>query len=84
MLFEGARLYPLWATRIGSIVHMALDLEANQYVTWQVLHEGSDRVRNPERPLCEAVNMKLGFGNKTPMEGVTETKFGAETKGWAI
>ena len=24
------------------------------------------------------------IGNKTPMEGVTETKFGAETKGWAI
>jgi hypothetical protein len=26
----------------------------------------------------------LRIGNKTPMEGVTETKFGAETKGWAI
>jgi hypothetical protein len=26
----------------------------------------------------------LGIGNKTPMEGVTETKFGAETKGWTI
>jgi hypothetical protein len=23
-------------------------------------------------------------GNKTSMEGVTETKFGAETKGWTI
>jgi hypothetical protein len=23
-------------------------------------------------------------GNKTPMEGVTETKFGAEMKGWTI
>jgi hypothetical protein len=23
-------------------------------------------------------------GNKTFMEGVTETKFGAETKGWTI
>ena len=23
-------------------------------------------------------------GNKTPTEGVTETKFGAETKGWTI
>jgi hypothetical protein len=23
----------------------------------------------------------LRIGNKTPMEGVTETKFGAETKG---
>jgi hypothetical protein len=24
------------------------------------------------------------IGNKTPMEGVTDTKFGAETKGWTI
>jgi hypothetical protein len=24
------------------------------------------------------------IGNKTPMEGVTETKFGAETKEWTI
>jgi hypothetical protein len=26
----------------------------------------------------------LRSGNKTPMEGVTETKFGTEMKGWAI
>ena len=26
----------------------------------------------------------LRMGNKIPMEGVTETKFGAETKGWTI
>jgi hypothetical protein len=26
----------------------------------------------------------LRIGNKTPMEGVTETKLGAVTKGWAI
>jgi hypothetical protein len=24
------------------------------------------------------------IGNKTPMEGVTETKFGVVTKGWTI
>jgi hypothetical protein len=24
------------------------------------------------------------IANKTPMEGVTETQFGAETKGWTI
>jgi hypothetical protein len=24
------------------------------------------------------------IGNKTPMEGVTETMFGAERKGWTI
>jgi hypothetical protein len=26
----------------------------------------------------------LRIGNKTPMEGVRETKFGAEMKGWTI
>jgi hypothetical protein len=26
----------------------------------------------------------LRIGNKTPMEGVKETQFGAETKGWTI
>jgi hypothetical protein len=26
----------------------------------------------------------LRIGNKTPMEGVTETNFGAERKGWTI
>ena len=26
----------------------------------------------------------LRIGNKTPMVGVKETKFGAETKGWTI
>jgi hypothetical protein len=26
----------------------------------------------------------LPIGNKTTMEGVTETQFGAETKGWTI
>jgi hypothetical protein len=26
----------------------------------------------------------LRIGNKSPIEGVTETKFGPEMKGWAI
>jgi hypothetical protein len=26
----------------------------------------------------------LRSGNKTPLEGVTETKFGAEIKGWTM
>jgi hypothetical protein len=29
-------------------------------------------------------SLSLRIGNKTPMEGVTETKFEAEMKGWAI
>jgi hypothetical protein len=31
-----------------------------------------------------SVELEFRIGNKTPMEGVTETKFGAETKGWTI
>jgi hypothetical protein len=30
------------------------------------------------------ISSLLRMGNKVPMEGVTETKFGAETKGWTI
>jgi hypothetical protein len=26
----------------------------------------------------------LGIGSKAPMEGATETEFGAKTKGWTI
>ena len=33
---------------------------------------------------CVDTSFFLKMGNKTPMEGVTETKFGAETKGWTI
>ena len=29
-------------------------------------------------------SLLLRMGNKIPMEGVTETKFGAEMKGWII
>jgi hypothetical protein len=34
----------------------------------------------------ESVNtlLLLRIGNKTPMEGVTETKIGAETNGWTM
>ena len=28
--------------------------------------------------------VRLRRGNKTPMEGVTDTKFGAKRKGWSI
>jgi hypothetical protein len=28
--------------------------------------------------------LRIGKKKKTPMEGVTETKFGAVTKGWTI
>jgi hypothetical protein len=33
---------------------------------------------------CGDASFLLRTGNKIPMEGVTETKFGTETKGWTI
>ena len=36
------------------------------------------------RPICGCFTPPLIMGNKIPMEGVTETKFVAETKRWAI
>ena len=33
---------------------------------------------------CVDTSFLLKTGNKIPMEGVTEKKFGAETKGWTI
>jgi hypothetical protein len=33
---------------------------------------------------CADTSFLLRVGNKIPMEGLTETKFGAEIKGWTI
>jgi hypothetical protein len=33
---------------------------------------------------CVDTSFLLRIGNKIPMKGVTETKFGAKTKGWTI
>jgi hypothetical protein len=33
---------------------------------------------------CAVFRWRVFKLNKTPMEGVTEIKFGAETKGWTI
>jgi hypothetical protein len=41
------------------------------------------KLRKKEEPSVDTL-LLLKSGNKTPMEGVTETKFGAETKGWTI
>ena len=56
----------------------------------------AQKLRIPKNQLAKHMKLKknedqsvdtlplLRIGNKTPMEGVTETKFGAEAKGWAI
>ena len=40
--------------------------------------------RKSNNPIKKWGSALLRIGNKTPMEGVTETKFGAVTKGWTI
>jgi hypothetical protein len=41
------------------------------------------KLKKNEDPSVDT-SLLLRTGNKTPMEGVTETKFGAEMKGWTI
>jgi hypothetical protein len=45
-------------------------------------HRDSMPLLTPSLDFFLSVNLVIG--NKKPMEGVTETKFGAETKGWTI
>jgi hypothetical protein len=67
-------------------------------VTWYALTDKWILAQKPRIPKIQFVKHKkikkegqhvdISFfpriGNKTPMEGVTETKFGAKTKGWTI
>ena len=41
------------------------------------------KLKKKEYQSVETLSL-LRIGNKTSMEGVTETKFGAEMKGWDI
>jgi hypothetical protein len=41
------------------------------------------KLKKNEEQSVDTVSL-LRTGNKTPMEGVTETKFGAVTKRWTI
>jgi hypothetical protein len=46
--------------------------------------DGRNESKQHNINLLETKQPFLRNGNKTPMEGVTETKFGAVTKGWTI
>jgi hypothetical protein len=72
-------------------------LETNHdRVDWGDVFAICDHTRKHKHPLNRNMKFKknedqsvdtlpfLRNGNKTPMEGVTETKFGAVTKGWTI
>jgi hypothetical protein len=41
------------------------------------------KLKKNEDPRVDTLPL-IRIGNKTPMEGVTETKFGAESNGWTI
>jgi hypothetical protein len=41
------------------------------------------KLKKNEDQILETLPL-LRIGNKTPMEGVTETKYGAVMKGWTI
>jgi hypothetical protein len=48
-------------------------------------HQVNANQNNTEIHLTPLRMVKIkNSGDKTPMEGVTETKFGAVTKGWTI
>ena len=68
-------------------------------ITWYALTDKwilAQKLRIPKIQFAKHMKLKknedqsvdtlplLRIGNKTPMEGVTETKFGAEMKGWTI
>ena len=67
-------------------------------LTWYVLTDNwilAQKLRIPKKQFAKHMKLKnedqsvdtlplLRTGNKTPMEGVTETKFGTKTKGWTI
>ena len=55
-------------------------------VTWYALTDKWILAQKHRTPKIQFAKHKkiLRIGNKIPMKGVTETKFGAKTKGWTI
>ena len=54
-----------------------------EYPRYKIQFEKLMKLKKNEDQSVDTLPL-LRIGNKTPMEGVTETKFGAETKGWTI
>jgi hypothetical protein len=53
-----------------------------EYLRYKIQFAKHMKLKNEDQSV-DTLNL-LRVWSKTPMEGVTETKFGAETKGWAI
>jgi hypothetical protein len=79
--------------------HLQWGNSITKEVTWYALTNKWLLTQKPRIPKIQFANHKkimkkedqhvdtsflLRIGNKIPMEGVTETKFGAKTKGWTI
>ena len=54
-----------------------------EYPRYKIQFEKHMKLKKKEDQSVDTLPL-LRIGNKTPMEGVTETKFGAVTKGWTI
>jgi hypothetical protein len=54
-----------------------------QYPRYKIQFSKHMKLKKNEDQSVDTLSL-LRIGNKKPMEGVPETKFGAETKGWTI
>ena len=64
----------------SSLIYNSQKLERTQ----MPLNRGMDTEIKKNEDQSVDTSFFLRIGNKTPMEGATETKFGAKTKGWTI
>jgi hypothetical protein len=56
---------------------------AQKHRTSKIQFAKHKKIKKREKQWVD-ISFLLRIGNKIPVEGVTETKFGAETKGWTI
>jgi hypothetical protein len=54
-----------------------------EYPRYKIQFAKHMKLKKNEDQIVDSLPL-LRIGNKTPMKRVTETKFGAETKGWTI
>jgi hypothetical protein len=85
-----------WIDLVGIILSEVTQSQKNSYDMYSDKWILSQKLRIPKIQDTKHMKLKknidqsvdtfplLRIGNKTPMEGVTETKFGAETRGWTI
>jgi hypothetical protein len=60
-----------------------LNINSKEYPRYKIQFAKQRKLKKNEDQTVDTLPL-LRIGNKTPMEGVTETQFGAEMKGWTI